>query len=167
MRRVNLGNYEHEEVAVTVTIGDMECHVHAAENLKSDVEVALGLKKAAKKEEVKVPELPPVIKEEEAPVKKVAKKKTTKKKVVKKEAVKKAPKLIPYNRATDHHKTAFIAQLTELFPEWKTTTETKAAAKEASMSMVGLDMMDSTGAIVETFKAKLTELMSVSPEEDI
>lgn len=172
MRRVNLGNYEHEELDITIAIEDSACHIEASQKLRQDAEVALALRKAnsaapvAKKEELP-PELPPVIPTEKKATKKVTKKKVVKrapkpakeeeKKVVTKKVVKRAPKNIQYNRATDHHKTAFTKLLGELEPTWKTTHLKEA--KNASMELVGEDLMDTAGLILDTFKSKLTDLM--------
>lgn len=146
----NLGEYEFEEGSMTAELNDSEDPIASLHTLKETVK--LGLSKVEKEKTVVKEE--PTVKEEPAkePAKKVAKKKATKK-VAKKKVVKKST---PYDNSNREHKAIVGKLVTELLgAEWRTDTDSRSKVKEASVSMVGTDLIDSDGAILDSFKELL------------
>jgi outer membrane biosynthesis protein TonB len=174
MRRVNLGNYEHEELSMSAILEDGENVSTAMLTLKNEVHHSLGLvgtpteapkkevkvpevpkkeetkKETPKKEEKKEVELPPVIdKKEDLPETKEKKPKAKKEEV----------KPTPYERAKQVHKDLFANLLNKTFPGWSSDKEAIARAKHASLSLEGEDFLDQKGNILTTFSEAVTNLM--------
>lgn len=189
LRRVNLGNFNHEELDITIgadqNVADLEGKVLEIKQfvlnvlvstkqvqLKEEkVEVKIAeehiIKETPKKEEVKkapVDEVPPVIEEE---AKKPAKEKTKSKAVEKKveEAPKKVAKVttIAYDRENKDLRSTLTTFLTKLHGGDKSWAK-REDAKEISISLVGEAFMDTEGHILESFANLCKEKFGI--EED-
>jgi hypothetical protein len=175
MRRVNLGNYEHEEVVATAKVEGEEI-VGAILELKNKVYLALGLiednAEQTQVPAVTVPEpadIPPAIPEEAkaAPKKRAprkAKEEVAPTVVVKgsevfevvkegEEPKSKLVKVTHYNRSLEAHKVLFVELVTQIKPDWRATDASKALVKQLSLDMEGYPMMDNkTGKILADFE---------------
>lgn len=153
--RKNLGNYEHEE---TTVVGVIEEKQDAISCLKELVELArTDLSKTVyTKKEDKVPEQLELPKQTEDSPKEENTEVAEPKTKSKGKAAKAVPKLTPYNRENDLHKKFFSEVLQEHFPEWKKDI---TKAKEVSVKLNGMDMLDAEGAVVQTFKDAVIEKM--------
>ncbi len=198
-KRVNLGNYEHEEIKITAVLDEGDDAVEGLAELKGMVASAVDTEglpaiaatgkpvksaagksekvdKTAKKpakaaagktakpepvdevetEDEETPETTEeeetevVEEEEEEPEEKPAKKPVGK-------ALKK--KGSTYARTNEQHKALMAEKLTELFPKWKKTEESKAKAKAISKSLDGTDFLDAEGDIVPSFIVALKKGM--------
>jgi hypothetical protein len=165
VRRVNLGDYNHEEVSATARIEGEEI-VGAILELKNKVYLALGLLDYSA-EQTQVPavivpepaDIPPAIPEEAkaAPKKRAprkAKEEVEEVKVVEEAPAKKESKAVTaYNRSLEAHKVLFVELVTQIKPDWRATDASKALVKQLSLDMEGYPMMDNkTGKILADFE---------------
>ena len=175
-RKVNLGNYESADLSMTAVLSDKDDATKAAEKLKAQVEIVLGLKDKIDFEQVEEIDGGTVhmkdgskvevtentefdYKEEEVeekPVKKAAKKKVAKKKTAKKKAAKKSKDIL-YDRSNDQHKAELAKILNEHCEGWKTQP---AKAKEVSEQLVGDAIFDGEGVLKEEFINSVVEGMN-------
>lgn len=181
-KTVQVSQYEPETVEFSAVLEEGECHVEAAQRLREEAYAFFGKKSGrvdtartttsdAKGEEAQDDT------KEESPkagkgTKKVVKKsssngddsdKTTKKKVTKKKVTSKK-KNIAYDRDVKAHKTQLGKLLHENFPGWKEDEDMAANAKEASMSLAGVDFLDAEGNVLDSFIEALTEAMGGDEE---
>ena len=166
-RRVNLGNYEHQDTSATVVPAEgqdpFEClaEVQALVNGEKieKQEAATETPKKAKKSkapEEKVQE--PVVEKDPEP--EVSEPVAEEKEEVKETPKKKLKvKLTPYDRSNQLHKTFFGEILDSKFPNWKVDKDLKAKAVKASSDLSGQDMLDAEGIIVPEFKEKVYKAM--------
>lgn len=155
MRRVNLGNYEHEELTAKAVLAEGECHRTATKELKKAVLVALGLEKEeVVKADKKVEEKPAKKKttKKAAPAKKAAPKKEEPKKVPAKKAAPKKSANIKYDREIDEHKEELGSLFDEFVGDWKAEKATLKVCAGISREVVDMDFMDSDGNVLASFK---------------
>ena len=158
LRRVNLGDYQHEEMEASVAVeGDL---MEGMDDVRNKVNAILGVNKpdnnvAFSKEALKE-EKP----KEEKP-KKEAPKKEKKAKEEKPKKEKKAPKTVPYNREEKSHRDEFASILSDRCSGWKDSDDSKAKAKELSVSLNGEPMFDAKGEILGSFADKIVEEMGL------
>jgi len=81
-----------------------------------------------------------------------------------KELTPKKGKNIPYDREDDNLKNRLTQILNTWYPDWKKDEATKAAAKKASVSLVGIDFLDSEGEVLESF---MEEFQTIMESDDI
>jgi outer membrane biosynthesis protein TonB len=177
LRRINLGNYEHEEAEATSAIGDNETIEQAIARVKAKVNNALrGIVEEEKKEiiaanvviqeEEEVQEMPEVIEEEMTPppvpeeAKVEEKPKRTRKPKAKPDlpiSMKEAPaadakNVTFYDRNKENHKALFVELVTEIAPDWRATDASKALVKQLSLDMEGHAMLDNkSGDVLDSF----------------
>lgn len=170
VKRINLSNYEHEEISLTSALDEDDVAAQVIEELKAIVcsgapaaapeelpeKSPKGKGKKAKKEEEVVPE---VAEEEEQ-----ATEETEEEVVEEEEEEKPAPKKgkkkgSPYSRANETHKVLFTETLKEINPKWNKSDAGKAKAKKASMEMDGEDFLDAEGEILPSFVKNLKAKM--------
>lgn len=65
-----------------------------------------------------------------------------------------------YNRALEEHKDIFSTVLRSVAPDWKKSPESKAKAKKTSEKMEGVEFLDESGEVLESFKSQVKKLMS-------
>lgn len=159
MRRKNLGNYEHEEVMISVAAEDGEDRGKVLNTIKNEVLSALGLDNQVSQEPAAVEEVVEEPAAEEAPEKK------PKKKPAKKGKKEKEPKTVAYDRTVQAHKDELADLLNTHYPDWKKTAEGKKLAKEVSLKLNGEPIFDDKGEILGTFSDKFIDLMRASWDE--
>jgi len=173
MRRVNLGNYEHEEITATAVISEGEDANKEGMALKNQVLALLNLspEDGPKKEEEKKEET----KEEAAPAKKTRKaapaKEEEKKEEAKEEtrgekpakrtrkAASSAKKNTPYDRENKAHKVQFATIAEENFAGWKKDPELAKKVKAASVELNGSDMLDDSGTVMDAFTDQMIKII--------
>ena len=166
-RRRNLGNYEHEELTISVVIGEDEQHPGLAiSELKERVLTELGC-------EVPVESIEKVTDEgnvetksgktvDPSTSKEVEKKKTTKKKAPAKKA-----KNVKYDRSIEAHRQKFAEVVEKSYPGWKKDKEVAGAAKETSAEMNGVELFSPQGKVLAAFNKKMKELMEEKLNDDL
>jgi len=169
-KTVQVSQYEPETVEFAAVLEEGESHVEAAGKLREEAFAFFG-RKAGKvgtntatttepKGESK--EAKDDSKEEPVEASKTTKK-VTKKSAAngssKKKVTKTKKKNVAYNREVKAHKTQFAGILNENFEGWKADDDMAAAAKQASMDLNGVDMMDGEGKVLESFVEALTTAM--------
>jgi DNA polymerase III gamma/tau subunit len=183
MRRYNLGNYEHEEIAISAVLDEGEDHFAAIANLKSDV--ASAQKGEASEHSAAIaaagePASKPV-KEKKSPKKKAEEEPSEEaeendeteqdieeseeeeaeeeeEKPAAKKSFKKKPQV--YSRASEQHKEILSKVLSSVAPDWKKTPESKEKAKGASQKMEGKEFLDESGEVLESFTAEVKKIMT-------
>jgi hypothetical protein len=154
-KRFNMGNYEHEEFTISAILeGDDTC-LDVVNTMKTEIEIARGtvpVLQAAKKQKPVEKEEEPT--EEAEPTMPIAAK--TAKKAAKKT---KAKPVQVYERANDTHKEIFSQMLNRVYPSWKTSAESKNAAKQASQALNGVEFLDENGVVLESFQEKVQEIL--------
>ena len=148
MRRVNLGNYEHEEITATAVISEGEDANKEGMALKNQVLALLNLspENGPKKEEEKKEEA----KEEtrgEKPAKRTRK------------AASRAKKNTPYDRENKAHKVQFATIAEENFAGWKKDPELAKKVKAASVELNGSDMLDDSGTVMDAFTDQMIKII--------
>lgn len=189
-RKVNLGNYESDELSLTMVIGENDDTQEAISLLKKTVIAGLKLEvsdkdivkaqktieKEVAKEEEKV-EAP----KEEAKPKAVSKGKKTSSsttkakkddaetKEVKDKFEGKAPKAtIKYDRNIKEHTVALAQMLNTDYPNWKKDEDLKSRASQFSKEdAIGIPFKAADGSIVESFQQALKTAMEGSSEDDL
>ena len=156
LRRVNKGNYEHEELKASAAIEDNEDKYSCFKSLKEFVEECLGLKENKEQLPLPIQKEAEVVKEELV-VEEVKKKKERKSEVEKK-SVKKINKATQYDRTLQTHKSLIGALLDTKYPKWK-KGDLINKATQASQVLNGEDFLDENGDMLESFKAKFCEFM--------
>ncbi len=168
-KRVNLGNYEHEEVGITAVLDEDDCAVKGIAELKELVAKAIAGEpppaatetKPAKtgkptKTEKKAP-APAAEEEEETIEEKEEETETPPPAKPAKGGFKKKGSV--YSRTNDTHKAIVADKLTELYPKWKKDAASIAKAKKLSKDLDGTDMLDSEGELLPAFVASLKKGM--------
>lgn len=186
LKRINLGNYEHEEISMITTLEEGDSAEEALNNMKTVIagetaekgEASSGPSPSGKKAKAtKAPEVVDLSDEEETEEEEVAKPAKASKAKSKKfgdhldddmdeEEEKPAKgkgkktikvKLTPYDRNVASHKTLFRALLDEEYPNW--AKKKKDAAGAASRMLQGVGFIDKDGEIAESFKEELSSHM--------
>jgi len=184
MRRNNLGNYEHEEIAMTTVVEEGEDHMAVMAILKKDVLAGFGdlpsapvkeekPAKAAKnaKKEAPVKEEEEVAAEEEEAEEVAAEEEEEEVAAEEEEAEEEKPvktgkkknfkkKPQSYSRSSEQHKEILSTLLKSVAPDWKKTDDGKARAKDASQKMEGKDFLDEEGEVLQSFKDEVQKLMA-------
>lgn len=193
-RKVNLGNYESDELSLTMVIGENDDTQEAITLLKKTVIAGLKLEvsdkdivkaqktieKEAAKEEPKSEEKVEAPKEEAKPKavskgKKTspsttkAKKDDAETKEIKEKFEGKAPKAtIKYDRNVKEHTIALAQMLNTDYPNWKKDEDLKArASKFSKEDAIGIPFKAADGSIVESFQQALKAAMEGSSEDDL
>ena len=137
---INKGNYESEKIGFTAQLEDGEDAITIRDHLKN-----LCTKEAVINTplEAYIESVDKASKE----VKEPKEKKTKKLKI----------KLTPYDRNLEIHKKLFQSLLSEINPDWK---KDPSKAKSVSQTLEGVEFLDESGEIVESFKNKLVEAMA-------
>lgn len=174
-RRVNMGNYEHEELSLEAALAETDDTQKAGVTLKQNVEKLLGLREKIDFADVKeVQEGGKIVmndgqvkdaaetevqhKEEPKEKKKPAKKNATKDKPKKEEKPKPKP-AVKYDRSIDGHRKELSAIFDELRPGWNIDDATKKICAGISHEIVGEYIFDDHGEIIPEFKNKVEELL--------
>lgn len=144
VRRINMGNYEHEEATVTALLDEGEDYQTALQSLQEGTLAALSGK--APKPAAKV-----VKPAKEEPVKEEVKEEPAPKKVVKPKAPKK-PVFIKYDREVPEHRDDLATVFNEIHPGWAKDPAVKKKCASISKEMVGEDFLEETGTILDSFK---------------
>lgn len=184
MRRFNLGNYEHEEIALAAALDDNESPGEAFSQLKNTVHMlAIGQEVAAeeipvappapkekpvkgKKAKVVEPEPEEIEEEEEVDDEELADEEIQEEEEEAEEAptpskgkktFKKKPQT--YSRASEQHKEILSKTLREVAPDWQKSQEGKQKAKSCSIKMEGEEFLDENGEVLPEFKIKVKKHM--------
>ena len=162
LRRLNLGNYEYEELKASALVGENDSAEICFIALKEFVENSLGIVKETKEQ------LPlPIVKEEpkieetkakEVKVEEEVKKKKERKSVAETKPVKKISKATMYDRVLETHKSLIGAFLDTKYPKWRKNELIKKAT-QASKNLNGIEFLDENGEMLESFKIKFCEIM--------
>lgn len=187
MRRFNLGNYEHEEIAMTAVLDEKDGHSDSFKKLKADVIAAYSgeaapstekvtptlsksaakLKKeaaAAEEEEVDEDETPadPEDDEETDEAEESEEEEEADVEEPKQAKGKKTFKKKPqaYSRASEQHKEIFSSLLKSVAPDWKKTPDSKEKGKAVSQKMEGEEFLDESGEVLPEFKAAVKSFMA-------
>jgi len=162
LRRVNLGDYQHEEMEATAAIAEGEDDMNAMETLRNKVNAIMGVtvpdNNLSFDDTITKPQAEALGKaieetvEEEKPKRKRAPRKP------------KAPKTVAYDRENKGHKDEFAAILNDKFPEWKKDKESMKAAKDLSLTLHGTPMFDDKGEILGEFTDKIVETMDMGDD---
>jgi hypothetical protein len=167
LRRLNLGNYEHEELKASALIGENDSAEICFIALKEFVENSLGIVKETKeqfplpivKEEPKIEETKAEeTKAKEVKVEEEVKKKKERKPEIEKKPVKKISKATMYDRVLETHKSLIGAFLDTKYPKWRKNELIKKAT-QASKDLNGIEFLDENGEMLESFKIKFCEIM--------
>lgn len=171
-RRRNLGNYEHEELTISVAVGENEKDTPAViQNLKFQVLSELGIDcetpvgaiaEVTDEGNVKTKEGKTV---DPSTSKEVKEEKKVTKKVTKKAAPK--AKNSPYDRSIEAHRQKFAEVVEKSYPGWKKDAAIKAAAKLASETLNGVDLFSGQGKVLASFNTKMKELMEEQLNADL
>lgn len=163
-RRHNTGNYEFEEATLGAVIEDGEDAQEIGAKVKNQVEVFLGLAKAAPKKEAPKKEAPKAETLKEEPKKEEPKKEAPKKKAAAKKPKKEEP-AVTYDRSIKAHKDELVNVFDELRPNWNKNKELAKVCKGISEEMVGEPIFSAKGDILQSFTDKIEELL-IEGEED-
>lgn len=171
-RKKNLGNYESEDVSISVVPREGQTIQECLEAIKHYVLDALDLAPRASNAREKASE--PMETEGDATEEAEEPKKTTKKKASKKasskKVSKKAPakkiKLVPYDRAIESHKDQFADLLDIHFNGWDGDDDLADKCLAASTSLEGEGMFDKDGNISDEFVGKLREFVVGGASEE-
>ncbi len=168
-KTVNTGDYNSERLDAEAELGEADCPVACMNSLKDfingkqkDMSIPPKTKTTTEEkvnEDVVLKETP--AKKDDKPVKKVAKKA---KKVSKKAATASKPKPnVPYSRDEKTHKSTMSDILSEEFPNWK--TELLTQAKALSGKLVGTDIYNFKGELLDTFREAIVEGMTADSSD--
>lgn len=175
LRKLNKGNYEHEELKVSAAIDEGESFDACFATLKEMVDSALGIKEINKEQlvlpikQVEEKVVKPVKKHEEVvsddnkleeKIEDKAEKKKGAKKASKPETVpaKKPIKETSYDRSLNTHKNLLGLFLDKSYPKWR-EAESLNKAIEASKSLNGKPFLDEAGEILPSFKESFSQFM--------
>lgn len=171
-KRVNLGNYESEEVGVVAVIEegvDVQEAIQYCKDVvagkapkektkespkKPQSKKATGTSTASKKQpsektEEKEEPAPPV-EEKKAPAKKAPAKRTRAKKV----------KVVEYDRTSDSHKKRISSLCADVLgDDWRQDKEVLKKVKEASMSLAGTAFLGEDGELVDGFVKEFSSMV--------
>lgn len=166
-KRVNTGNYEHEEFGAAAVLDEEDNVLEVFQQLKADVAaaysgeaVAGGTKKKPKKkeeEETEEEEVEETSTDEESEEESEEETVEEEEKPKSKKKFKKTPQ--KYQRDNDAHKDIFGGLLKAVAPDWKKSDEGKAKAKKASMKMEGKEFLNEDGEVLPAFKAEVKKLL--------
>jgi hypothetical protein len=140
---INKGNYESEKIGFTAQLEEGEDAITIRDHLKN----------LCTKEIVLDTPLEAYVQAVDKASKEVKEVKEPKEKKPKKLKI----KLTPYDRNLEIHKKLFQSLLTELDPDWK---KDPSKAKSISQTLEGVEFLDESGEIVESFRNKLVEAMA-------
>jgi len=182
VKRFNLGNYEHEEIGVTVALDEDDSATEAIKELKelvnstcgdcdkakepeaveeqpeAEEEVVEEKPKRGRKKKEKVEEEPEEVEEEETEEEEVEEViEEEEEPAPAKKSLKKKGSV--YSRVNDAHKALFVEALNDIAPQWKKTDASKAKAKKLSMELNGQDFLDADGEVVPSFMTALKKGM--------
>lgn len=180
MKRVNLGNYEHEETALTAVLDEGEDHFAALASLKADMASAQS-GATSNPAETKAPPKAPKAKKEEAAAEESEEDEDEKavdseeeeseeeESEEESEEEEEAPsakgkknfkkKPQTYSRDSETHKEIFSKLMMSVAPKWKETAESKQKAKETSLAMSGKEFLDENGNVLESFSDEVKSKM--------
>lgn len=153
-RTVNPKDAFSETLEAHVELDDGEKMSEAFPKVKSAVSKLLGDQAAASESTTTNEDGAGASKTAKKTTKKTAKKAA--KKTAKKAAKKTAPKNVPYDRDVKAHKTALSTILTDNYEGWNNDEVLAAKAKELSGELVGEDMFDADGNVLDAFILKVT-----------
>jgi DNA-binding protein H-NS len=157
LKRKNLGNYEHEQIRLVAELEKGDTVSETISFLKEEAEKHLGqsVETVNSDFETKKAHTTESPKSEMVAEQDVAKPK---------KASKKSPKNknVPYSRDITLHTDLVKGLFTKHFPNWR--KDLLVQAKQASIDLVGTDLLDEEGNVLESFEKILVEKMNSATE---